>query len=98
MANVADSKQVFAQQMIAMARQLLLLAEQMDDINACFSVHGFNSGGSNAFQDSDFGTGSNQHLTAAIVDDTMFAIGIIVGAISNGVRNSLRECLPGGLP
>ena len=97
MANVTASKDTFAAQMIALARQVLILADQMDNLNSAFSVHGFNDGGAHEFQDGDFSV-NNTHLTKAIVDDTMFAIGTIDAALTTGVRNSLRECIPGGLP
>ena len=97
MANFAGSKQDFANQMIAAARALLNLADDLDNLNASFSVHGFNSGGANAFTDGDFAV-NNQHLTAAFVNDAMFAIGTIDGALTTGIRNSLREVIPGGIP
>lgn len=97
MADYSQSKQTFADQMQAVAKSLLLLAEQIDDLNASFSVHGFNSGGPHEYVDGDFTT-ANQHLTAAIVDDVMFALGTVDGALTTGIRNSLRECIAGGLP
>jgi hypothetical protein len=97
MANYATSKQTFANQMQDLVGQLLRLADQMDDLNAAYSVHGFNSGGANEFVDGDFDV-QNTHLTATIVADVMFAIGTIDGDMSTGIRNSLRECLVGGLP
>lgn len=97
MADYTQSKQTFADQMQAVAKSLLTLAEQVDDLNACYSVHGFNSGGANAYTDADFST-ANTHLTAAIVGDVMFALGTVDGALTTGIRNSLRECIAGGLP
>ena len=97
MANFAASKQDFANQMIATARALLNLADDLDNLNAAFSVHGFNSGGPNQFIDGDFTT-NNTSLTAAIVNDVMFAIGTLDGNFTTGIRNSLRECIPGAIP
>lgn len=97
MPNYARSKQTFADQMQQLASTLLSLAEQIDDLNACYSVHGFNTGGANAYVDADFDV-TNTHLTAAIVADVMFALGTVDGAVTAGIRNSLRECLAGGLP
>ena len=91
------SKEQFANQMIATARQLLNLADGLDNLNAAFNVHGFNSGGANEYVDADFSQ-TNKHLTAAIVEDVMFAIGTIVGDLNTGIRNSLREGIPGGIP
>jgi len=97
MANITASKDTFASQMVALARQVLNLASQIDNMNAAFSVHGFNDGGANTFQDADF-SANNTHLTKQIVDDVMFAIGTIDAALTTGVRNSLREAVPGGIP
>ena len=97
MPNFAQSKETFANQMIALCRQALQLADDLDALNAAFSVHGFQSGGANEFVDGDFAT-TNQHLTAAIVADAMFAIGTVDSALTTGIRNSLREAVPGGLP
>lgn len=94
MADMTDSKLMFANQMQQVVAPLLKIAQQLDKLNASFSVHGFQTGGANAFADGDF-TINNQHLTAQIVNDVMFAIGTIVTDLSTGVRNSLRECLPG---
>lgn len=97
MADYTASKALFAQQMVALAQQILRDAAAMDNLNACYSVHGFNNGGVNQFVDADFTTASgDSQLTAQIVQDVMFAVGTIVGTLTPGVRNSLRECIPGG--
>lgn len=97
MADFSGSKQDFANQMIAASRSLLQLADDLDNLNAAFSVHGFDSGGANPYVDGDFSV-NNKHLTAAIVFDVMFAIGTVDGSLTTGLRNALRECIPGGLP
>ena len=95
--DVTVSKEQFANQMIAAARELLNLANDLDNLNAAFNVHGFNGGGANQYVDSDFNQ-NNKHLTAAIVADVMFAVGTIVGDLDTGIRNSLREAIPGAIP
>jgi len=97
MADFTASKETFASQMIAAARTLLQLSDDLDALNAAYSVHGFNSGGAHQFIDEDFAV-NNKHLTAAIVADAMFAIGTIDGDLTTGIRNSLRECIPGAIP
>jgi hypothetical protein len=97
MADFTGSKENFASQMISASRTLLTVIEDMDALNAAFSVHGFNDGGANEYQDADFNV-NNKHLTAAIVFDVMFSIGTILGEVDTGQRNALRECIPGGLP
>lgn len=97
MADFSGSKQDFANQMIAASRTMLNLADDLDNLNAAFNVHGFNSGGPNEYVDGDFAV-NNEHLTATFVNDAMFAIGTIVSDLSTGVRNSLREVIPGGIP
>ena len=97
MADFSGSKQDFANQMIAASRAALQLLEDLEALNAAFSVHGFESGGANQFVDGDFAV-NNKHLTATIVFDVMFAVGTIVGEVDAGQRNALRECIPGGLP
>lgn len=96
MADYTQSKQNFAGQMQAVATQVLRLAAQITELNAAYSVHGFQPSGANAFTNQDFTT-TNPHLSAAIVADTMFAIGTLDQALTTGVLNSLRECLPGGI-
>ena len=95
--DVTASKEQFASQMIATARAALALIEDMESLNATFSVHGFESGGANEFVDGDFNI-NNKHLTAGIVFDVLFSMGTILGEIDGGQRNALRECVPGGLP
>lgn len=97
MADFSGSKQDFANQMIAAARSFLSIVEDFDALNQSFSVHGFEDGGANEYQDADFSV-NNKHLTASIVFDVMFAIGTILGEVDTGQRNALRECIPGGLP
>ena len=97
MADVTISKETFANQMIALAREILNRLDDMDNLNDAAGVHGFLSGGPNAFTDGDFAS-NNTHLTASIVFDTMFAIGTLDAAATAGIRNSLRECIPGGIP
>ena len=97
MPDFKESKEAFASQMIAAARTLLQLADDLDALNAAFGVHGFQPGGANQFVDGDFAV-NNKHLTASIVADTMFAIGTIDGNLTTGIRNSLRECIPGAIP
>lgn len=101
MADLTVSKQTFADQMQAIAKSVLLLAAQLDNLNGSFNVHGFNSGGANQFVDGDFTT-SNQHLSAQVVNDVMFAIAVLLdpntGQLRESVLNSLRECIVGGLP
>lgn len=99
MPDVSQSKKLFCEQMIDISKRALNIIEDMDAINAAFSVHGFQQGGPNQFTDADFKPFINlSHLTAAIVFDVLFSIGTIVGEINTGQRNSLRECIPGGLP
>ena len=97
MADVTQSKQIFASQMIALAREILNRLDDMDNLNSAFGVHGFSAGGANPFTDGDFAT-NNTHLTASIVADVMFARGTLDGAATEGVRNALRSCIPGGIP
>lgn len=96
MADFTQSKQVFASQMQTVAEQLLQIAEQLDELDAAYGVHGFAANGAHPIVDGDFAT-SNTHLSAAICADVMFAIGTVSGALTTGVKNSLRECLLGGL-
>lgn len=97
MPDVTQSKKDFCDQMIDISRRALNLIEDMDAINAAFSVHGFQQGGPNQFTDADFKV-FNAHLTASIVFDVLFSIGTITAEINTGQRNALRECIPGGLP
>lgn len=97
MADQTQSKTLFLDQMIATARQLLLLFDQVDALNAAFSVHGFSTGMKDAFQDADL-SAAHAHLTPNVIADTMFAIGTLDASATTGLRNSLRECIPGGLP
>lgn len=97
MADFSGSKQDFANQMIASARSMLSVLEDFDALNQAFSVHGFQAGGANQFVDTDFSV-NNKNLTAGIVNDVMFSIGTILGEVNTGQRNSLRECISGGLP
>lgn len=97
MADFTGSKEDFANQMVATARAFLAVIEDFDALNQAFSVHGFQSGGANEYQDADFNT-SNKQLTAAIVFDVMFAVGTVLGEVDAGQRNAFRECISGGLP
>ncbi len=97
MADFSGSKAEFSDQMIALERALLTAIEDMEAMTAALSAHGFDSGGANAFVDGDFAV-NNKHLTAAIVNDVMFAFANIAPAISAGQRDALRKGIPGGLP
>lgn len=95
--NLAVSKKQFADDMQSTARLVLQVKDRIRRLNAAYSTHGFQTGGSNAFVDSDF-TATNTHLTAALVAAVMFAIGGIDGNIDTGKENALLSGLPGGLP
>lgn len=97
MPHVEQSKKLFCDQMIDISKKLLALIGDMDNLNAAFSVHGFQDKGAQQFVDSDFNV-FNTHLTAVIVFDVLFSIGTITNEINTGQRNALRECVPGGLP
>lgn len=94
--DLTATKQQFAEDMVALAKETLLLAQKLDYLKQSYSAHKFDAGAT-AFQDSDFQT-SNQQLTAKIVQDVMFALNNISNDIDLGTRNSLLECIPGGLP
>lgn len=95
--NLTTAKAQFAADMVALARQTLLLVQHLDYLNQSYNVHGFQSGGANAFVDSDFTT-NNTQLSASIVGDVMFALGTLSTDATTGIRNSLLECVPGGQP
>ncbi len=99
MADLSSSKAAFASQMVTVANRALLLAHDLDELSACYGVHGFDVAGkaANAFTDQDF-TGSLGFLSAQTIADVMFALGTLDNAFSSGVRNSLREAVLGGLP
>jgi hypothetical protein len=97
MADFSASKQDFCNQMIALERTVLTAIEDMEALTAALAAHGFNSGGPNQFVDGDFSV-NNKHLTAAIVNDVMFAFANIAPSISTGQRDALRKGIPGGLP
>jgi hypothetical protein len=97
MANFSQKKQEFAAQMIATADQALLLAQRVEALDAAYNVNAFNAGAANAFVDADFNE-ANRHLTATAVADVMFALGTLNAALTDGVKNSLRKALTGGLP
>lgn len=91
------SKEVFVQQLIAASRLFLQTMQQFSDLNDAAGVHGFNQGGANQFVDSDFQV-NNTHLSAQNVFDALFAIGNILGEVTSGQENALREVIPGGIP
>ena len=95
--DLTAKKEYFASQMITTADEALLLAQKCEEIVASFNVSGFNAGAANAYVNGDFDA-SNKHLTAAAVEDIMFALGTISNAFTDGVKNSLRKALGGGLP
>ena len=96
MADFTAKKLQFATEMIQLADRLLLAQEDCEAMDVAYSTNGFNPGGAHAFSDSDFNV-QNRHLTAAIVQDVMFAIGTANTAIVN-LRVNLIKALPGGLP
>lgn len=97
MPNFVNKRQEFAGEMIALSSALLTALDDCDNLDAAYSVNGFNSGGANEFEDEDFG-GVNTHLSASIVADVMFALGTLRAAATEGLRDALRKALPGGLP
>jgi hypothetical protein len=95
--DLTASKETFASEMIDLAREVLSLAQKLDYLDQAYGIHHFAPGDTNGFVDADF-SATHTQLTAAIVADTMFALGTVANAISGGVRGSLLECLPGGQP
>lgn len=97
MADYTAKKEQFASQMITTADTALTLAEDLEALDAAYSVNAFNTGAANAYVDADFDA-SNRHLTATAVADIMYAIGILKGAFTAGIKDALRKALMGGLP
>lgn len=96
MADFTGSKEDFSNQTVAICRQLVSLNADLVNLNAAYSIHGFNVGGPNAIVNADF-TNSNKHLTATIVADALFAIGGAASALAP-LLAALRNAIPGGLP
>jgi hypothetical protein len=95
--DLTQKKTQFSNDLVSFASRLILAAEDIDSLVAAYSVNHFAVGDTQQIVDGDYAI-QNTHLSQSIVADVMFALGTLQSALTVGIRNSLREAIPGGLP
>lgn len=89
MADQTSRKLDYLSAVVSFGEDLLALTRRGEELALYQSASGFQAGGANAIVDADC-VGGNMHLTAASTNAVVTIAGQLGGAVSAGMRNSLR--------
>lgn len=83
----------FTSRAVQIAPQLIEILSQLDNLWLEWNALGYQPGGANAIEDSDF-IGDNAHMTAIALNDLLFAYGSLTAAADAGLRATLYRASP----
>jgi hypothetical protein len=88
--DLSAKKSDYVSASVAFAADLLALARRAEELAAYQSANGFQSGGAAPVTDADC-VGGNAHMTAVLVNAVVTIAGQLGGAVTSGMRTTMRQ-------